>query len=103
MTAAEDGVAETFVSIRRDDLAGVIDQFASLPAANQYRRLYELTDRYLPPGAHVLDWGCGRGHFAYYLVKRGFRVTAYSLEHPPAIFGALSESERGRITHVHGS
>ena len=102
MTAGEQRVAALFAAIRRDDAAGVIDQFASLPAAHQYRKLYDLTDRYVPPSAHVLDWGCGRGHFSYFLLKRGFRVTAYSLEHPPEIFAALSESERERLTFVHG-
>ena len=103
MTMLERQVAALFASIQRDDPAGVIDQFNSLPAANQYRRLYELTDRYVPPGSHVLDWGCGRGHFSYFLLKRGFRVTAYSLEHPPEIFAALSESERARLNFVHGA
>jgi SAM-dependent methyltransferase len=102
MTVVEQQVAELFEAIRRDDSAGVIDQFASLPAASQYRKLYELTERYAQPGSHVLDWGCGRGHFSYFLVKRGFRVTAYSLEHPPEIFTRLSESERGRLTFVQG-
>jgi SAM-dependent methyltransferase len=102
MTVAEEQVAELFASIRRDDSARLIEQFGSLPAANQYRRLYELTDQYVSRGSHVLDWGCGRGHFSYFLVKRGFRVTAYSLEHPPEIFAALSESERSRLTFVHG-
>jgi len=103
MTVAEQQAAELFAAIRRDDSAGVIDQFASLPAANQYRKLYELTERYVAPGSHVLDWGCGRGHFSYFLIKRGFRVTAFSLEHPPEIFASLSESERMRLTFVHGS
>ena len=102
MTAAEERIAELFAAIRRDDPAGVIDQFGSLAAAHQYRKLYELTDRYVPSGTAVLDWGCGRGHFSYYLLKRGFRVTAYSLEHPPEIFAALSESERERLTFVRG-
>jgi SAM-dependent methyltransferase len=102
MTVTERRVAEVFAAIRRDDSAGQIEQFASLPAANQYRRLYELTESYAPPGSHVLDWGCGRGHFSYFLVKRGFRVTAFSLEHPPEIFARLSESERARLTFVHG-
>jgi cyclopropane fatty-acyl-phospholipid synthase-like methyltransferase len=102
MTVAEQRAAETFAAIRSDDSAGVIEQFASLPAANQYRKLYELTERYVAPGSHVLDWGCGRGHFSYFLLKRSFRVTAYSLEHPPEIFGSLSELERSRLTFVHG-
>ncbi len=102
MTVAEQRAAEVFASIRRDDPARVIDQFASLPAANQYRRLYDLVERYVPAGSEVLDWGCGRGHFSYFLLKRGFRVTAYSLEHPPEIFAALSEAEQGRLTFVRG-
>lgn len=102
MTSAEQRVAETFAAIRRDDSARVIEQFASLAAASQYRKLYELTERYVTPGSHVLDWGCGRGHFSYFLVKSGFRVTAYSLEHPPEIFAALSACERERLDFVQG-
>jgi SAM-dependent methyltransferase len=102
MTGAEREVAKLFSAIRRDDPAGIIDQFGSLTAANQYRKLYELTERYVAPGAHVLDWGCGRGHFSYFLIKRGLRVTAYSLEPEPEIFGALSAPERARLTFVRG-
>lgn len=102
MTGGEERVAALFAGIRRDDPAGVIEQFGSLAAANQYRKLYELTERYVEPGSQVLDWGCGRGHFSYFLVKRGFRVTAYSLEHPPEILSTLSESERARLSYVHG-
>lgn len=101
--SVEHEMAEIFTAIRRCDPAGVIDQFASLSAASQYQRLYTLTSRYVPPGVSVLDWGCGRGHFSYFLVKRGFRVTAYSLEHPPEIFDALSAAERRRLTFVHGT
>jgi SAM-dependent methyltransferase len=35
-------------------------------------------------------------------VKRGFRVTAYSLEDPPNIFATLSVSERERLTFIRG-
>ena len=101
-TSSRQRVAETFAALRRDDSTGVIEQFGSLAAANQYRRLYELTERHVPPGSRVLDWGCGRGHFSYFLVKTGFRVTAYSLEHPPEIFAALSSAERERLTFVQG-
>jgi len=79
-----------------------IDQFRSLPAANQYRKLYELTETYVAPGSSVLDWGCGRGHFSYYLLKRGYRVTAYSLEDAPQVFTALNAEERSRLTVVRG-
>jgi SAM-dependent methyltransferase len=99
----QDEIARLFVAIREDDPNGVIDQFASLTSASQYRKLYALTARYVLPGSAVLDWGCGRGHFSYYLVKQGFQVTAYSLEHPPEIFSALSADERKRLTFVQGT
>jgi SAM-dependent methyltransferase len=102
LTPVDHRVSETFAAIRRDDSAGVIEQFASLASASQYRRLYALTDRYVARGSHVLDWGCGRGHFSYFLVKSGFRVTAYSLEHAPEIFAALSAPERERLNFVRG-
>ncbi len=102
MTAHEPGAADVFASIRRDDPEGTIDQFGSLVAAFQYERLYELTARHVPPGGAVLDWGCGRGHFSYFLIKNGFRVTAYSMEHEPEVFWALSRAERERLTFVRG-
>lgn len=101
--AAGRAVAELFEAIRRDDPAGTNDQFGSLVAAFQYAKLYDLTSRYVPAGSEVLDWGCGRGHFSYFLIKHGFRVTAYSLEHPPEIFAALSPGERERLTFVRGA
>lgn len=103
MNDSERRVASLFEAIRLADPAGEIEQFSSLAAANQYRKLYELTERYAPAGSPVLDWGCGRGHFAYFLLTRGFRVTAYSLEHPPEIFAALSESDRERLSFVRGA
>lgn len=55
-----------------------LDQFGSLAAAHQYLRLYKLWRRYVPAGAEVLDWGAGRGHFTYFLLRSGYRPTAYS-------------------------
>ena len=103
MRVSEQRVASVFAAIRRADAAGTIEQFGSLAAANQYRRLYELTERHVPAGSHVLDWGCGRGHFSYFLLTLGFRVTAYSLEHEPEIFAALSGSDRERLSFVRGA
>jgi ubiquinone/menaquinone biosynthesis C-methylase UbiE len=100
--AFENEVAELFRDIRKQDPKGIIDQLLSLPAANQYRGLYTLTARYVPTGSTVLDWGCGRGHFSWYLANHGYPVTAYSLEDPPEIFGALNEAGRGRVTFVRG-
>jgi SAM-dependent methyltransferase len=100
MTSASQRISETFAALQRDDSAGVIEQFGSLGAAHQYRRLYELTERHVGLGSRVLDWGCGRGHFSYFLVKNGFRVTAYSLEHPPEIFATLTAAEQTSLTFV---
>lgn len=53
--------------------------FRSLVSAHQYRRLYALFRRYVSVGAPVLDWGIGSGHFSYYLIHSGYRVTGFSL------------------------
>jgi len=102
MLAFEEEVARAYHDISAHH-GETIDQFQSLPAANQYRKLYELTETYVAPGSTVLDWGCGRGHFSYYLLKRGYRVTAYSLEDPPQLFSALQAEERSRLTLVRGT
>jgi cyclopropane fatty-acyl-phospholipid synthase-like methyltransferase len=54
-------------------------QFSSRAGSHQYLRLYELTRKYVPAGARVLDWGTASGHFAYFLARAGYEVTAYSL------------------------
>lgn len=45
----------------------------------------------LPPGASVLDYGCGQGELTAYLLERGFRVLAADVD------GSLEESVRKRI------
>ena len=57
-----------------------LPQFGSLAGARQYRRLQRLTRRHLPPGARVLDWGTGFGHFSYFLSRAGYRATGFALE-----------------------
>jgi ubiquinone/menaquinone biosynthesis C-methylase UbiE len=54
-------------------------QFKSLAGAHQYARLYGLVHEYVEPGAEVLDWGAGSGHFSYFLVQSGYTATGYSL------------------------
>jgi SAM-dependent methyltransferase len=53
-------------------------QFGSLASAHQYLQLYRLWRRHVPPGAEVLDWGAGNGHFSYFLVRAGYRATGFS-------------------------
>jgi SAM-dependent methyltransferase len=54
-------------------------QFSSRVGSHQYLPLYELTRTHVPAGARVLDWGTASGHFAFFLVESGYRVTGYSL------------------------
>lgn len=66
--------------------AGVVDfiaQFENISTHAQYRVPYEKTAGCVTPGARVLDWGCGNGHFSLLLETLGARVTGYSFEPPP--------------------
>lgn len=57
---------------RRADLVHVDNQLG----AHRYVRDARLISRALPPGAHVLDLGCGAGQLALLLAENGLRVTA---------------------------
>jgi len=53
--------------------------FGSLAGSHQYVRLYELVRKHVRPGATVLDWGAGNGHFSFFLAHSGYDATGYSL------------------------
>jgi SAM-dependent methyltransferase len=53
--------------------------FGSLVGGHQYVRGYQLVRAHIPPGATVLDWGVGNGHFSFFLVQLGYDATGYSL------------------------
>ena len=62
--------------------------------------------RRLPPGAHILDVGCGTGHLAALLATRGFRVTgidvsremlAYARANAPAAEFVLADAASFRL------
>jgi SAM-dependent methyltransferase len=53
--------------------------FGSLVGGHQYLRLYYLVRTHVPPGATVLDWGLGNGHFSFFLMQSGYRAYGYSL------------------------
>lgn len=103
MLPFEQNVAEVFSALETGDAGRTVAQFASLPQANQYRLLYRLTAKYMAPGARVLDWGCGNGHFSFFLATQGAQVTSYAFEPEPAVFSLLTPAQRQRITFVRGS
>jgi SAM-dependent methyltransferase len=103
MLRFESEVAEVFDLLSADPTGLTVAQFQSLPSANQFRRLYAMTDQHVPQHSKVLDWGCGNGHFSFYLARRGYAVTAYAFEPEPAIFALLTPPERARITYVRAS
>jgi SAM-dependent methyltransferase len=68
-------------------------QFATYISAYQYLKLYELMAQYAPPGANVLDWGTGSGHFSYYLVRSGYAASGFGFSEGPLFCQAFSQSE----------
>jgi len=57
-----------------------VPRLESYAGAHQYLRLYRLVRRYVPPGARVLDWGAGSGHFSFFLSRAGYRACGYSFK-----------------------
>lgn len=55
-------------------------QFNNFISASQYYYLYDIILKYCKQNENILDWGCGEGHFSYFLVKNHFKVNAFSLE-----------------------
>lgn len=77
MASSDEVIAELQ---RRAQTDARLPQFKAIASAHQYRRLHTLTQRLLRPGADVLDWGAGNGHFSTFLVRSGYRATGYSFE-----------------------
>jgi SAM-dependent methyltransferase len=99
---AEAEVAEVFATLNSHPTGAGVTQFRSLASANQFVGLYALTALHAPPGSTVLDWGCGNGHFSFYLIRKGYRVKAYSFDQEPVIFQLLTPDERSRLEFISG-
>lgn len=91
------GDAALYEEIRTARLQGQAYQWQSFATFCQYRRVFEITRRYLKPGAVALDWGCGNGHFSFFLARHAVRSVGYSFEDPPAYLARepLFEHRRG--------
>jgi SAM-dependent methyltransferase len=94
-----DEVAGDLIGFRWNDATLNLDVFGNRVTADQYRIVYAAVLAHMPRGAKVLDWGCGNGHFSYFLLKTGYRVTAFSFLGAPRII----RPEGGRFEFVGGS
>lgn len=74
-------------------------QFRTLVSARQYRPLYAAFRAAVPPGARVLDWGAGNGHFSYFLARAGYAATAYAFARP-ALLAASAAARAGPAPQV---
>ena len=105
--ASREMIAQKMYRALRDHLPnappGELSQFSNLLRADQYRVPYRLLLSKVPPDATVLDWGCGDGHFSFFLLLAGYRVVSYSLQHRPYILQDLPDSMERRHTYVQGS
>ena len=75
-----------------------IGNWNNLITYSQYKKAFETTLSKVSSNSKVLDWGCGNGHFSYFLILSGFRPVGYSYETRPAIFSGES-----RFTFVPGT
>ncbi|MEL7141553.1 MAG: class I SAM-dependent methyltransferase [Cyanobacteria bacterium J06573_11] len=55
-------------------------QFSSDISASQYLLAYRLILEHAKPGASVLDWGSGEGHFSLFLLEQGFKTTGFTIQ-----------------------
>ena len=89
MTAKQlDYILRTIALQRADPGLGLL-QYRNLLTAGRYEALFALAQKYLMPGHRVLDWGCGNGHFAYFLADFGLRPNIFSLDDPPPLLSRL--------------
>ena len=66
-------------------------QFSSRISASQYRKAYDLVDRFVPPDGTALDWGCGEGHFSAYLLSHGMQVVGLTLNDDTLLAAPLAK------------
>ncbi len=74
-------VDETLLISYSRELKDHCFQWANGLIASQYLDPYKIVVKYLShfSEGHVLDWGCGNGHFSFFLLQLGLNVSGYSL------------------------
>ena len=83
-------VLSFFTESQRIGIQVHVLQFENFLTMLQYRKTYEVTLHSVKRGMKVLDWGCGNGHFSYFLTRQNIDTTGFSfntnpifLEHEP--------------------
>ena len=80
-----------------------LNQFDGRITAHQYRKICDLCHREVPPESKVLDWGCGNGHFSFFLALSGHRVTSFSFDEKPCALEHLGGVNAQPLIFVKGS
>lgn len=85
MTAAYEAVHQAGTAA---GLGPHVLQWGSLANVAQYRVPFAKSLEHLPSAGPVLDWGCGNGHFSFFLTQHGFQTLGLSFDDfPPALAG----------------
>lgn len=66
---------DIFHNLRPFNLFG----FENLSTASQYWKFYDRFLKHVSAGSQVLDWGCGDGHFSYFLLNNGFKTESFNV------------------------
>jgi SAM-dependent methyltransferase len=80
MFQRDDLCAELYHKAHRDGLTERALQWGALANVAQYRLPFAKVIGRLPPRGTVLDWGCGNGHFSYFLTQHGFQTVGLSFD-----------------------
>jgi SAM-dependent methyltransferase len=72
-----------FEQTSQDDIRRHVLQFQSYLTLQQYEPVYKKTLDHLQINGKALDWGCGNGHFSYFLLHQNIDVTGYSFDAQP--------------------
>ncbi|HEY9860467.1 MAG TPA: class I SAM-dependent methyltransferase [Candidatus Obscuribacterales bacterium] len=73
-------IMEELIALQAQDSQCNLSQFRSITSAEQYQKLYQLLQQCVAPKSAVLDWGCGNGHFSYFLARSDYQAYGYAFD-----------------------
>src|SRR5258706_10136483 len=78
-------MASFYSTVRQRGHAPHAHQWFSLLTCAQERLVYAKALETVAPRSRVLDWGCGNGHFSYFLAEHGYHPDSYALSEIPPL------------------